>query len=871
MSTDLLDTVLARFADPHPEAEGQYMARCPVHDDATRSLSVGQGDKGVVVKCLAGCETRTVLEAVGLTFRDLFPPETRQRGKGHVAATYPYHDAEGALLFEVVRLEPKAFRQRRPDGAGGWVWSLKGVRRELYRLPQVLEAVRERRRVYVAEGEKDADRLAALGLVATTAPGGADKWARHYTEALAGAADVVVLPDNDEAGAKHAAKVCAELDGKADLVRVLELPGLPPKGDVSDWLAKGGTAEALELLADEARPWGVRAKADPKADKQIRGPLDAWEVLDGNLVQWRGSGANAAPHSMFRGTVEIARSRTLYTEDPDREGEWIEEEEITYRFRLRSGRVLERTVAGGREPFLDLLKFSALDEATDAMRSDERQRLHKWALERSPGAVRTGEVRAVGPHGDKGWLAPPGVRVRAGEVGTIKGVTVGPPGASAEFRRFRLDQIDAATFKRAARWIVDHLLACDHVGQAYTLPLLGAFQSAPLWHYLEPLRSWQRYVFFVQGPSGVGKSQVCRYFWSFWGAFVDAQGLTTWLSTSTYLEDLLHQAVGVPVFVSDWKRANFGPDAYRSAMSLIQAYADRSSRGRASRGTSKAERKKPPRCTWVIDGEDLPEGEQSTLGRLIVLEVEPRGETERCASASRATLDPAMVELLPGVTAQWIAWVQRHADRLADELLRAEEHLAGLVAHERGSTNRSRLVRAYAVQDLTVRAFLQFLDETAGLGGLHHLADRALEVHVAMADAQLGRVVGESAGEQFLAGLGALLQSGAVEVIKAHAHTGEIPFGEALNNAPRVGTYHGGNLTVWPDVVLPLVQQHLSRGGGRRIEFSSAAIRQQLEAQGALTPSRRRTPGHPDGKSRARTWTIPAALVGGEFDEGMFE
>ncbi len=174
--------------------------------------------------------------------------QPRQHAGRRIVANYPYRDEEGKLLFEVCRFEPKDFRQRAPDGTGGWRWSLKGVRRVLYRLPELVAAPTDAT-VFLVEGEKDADRLASLGLIATTCPGGANKWRPEYTEALSGR-KVVILPDNDLAGTEHAETVKERLTGTAAQIAVLALQGLPHKGDVSDWLDAGGTTERLSELAE---------------------------------------------------------------------------------------------------------------------------------------------------------------------------------------------------------------------------------------------------------------------------------------------------------------------------------------------------------------------------------------------------------------------------------------------------------------------------------------------------------------------------------------------------------------------------------------------------------------------------------------------
>ena len=122
-----------------------------------------------------------------------------------------------------------------------------------------MEALALERRVFIVEGEKDVESLARLGIVATCNPGGAGKWRDAYADQLAGA-EVVVLPDHDKAGRDHAEAVARSLAGKAARIRLLELPGLPDKGDVSDWFAQGGTVEAFNNLVEAAPEWTTARK-----------------------------------------------------------------------------------------------------------------------------------------------------------------------------------------------------------------------------------------------------------------------------------------------------------------------------------------------------------------------------------------------------------------------------------------------------------------------------------------------------------------------------------------------------------------------------------------------------------------------------------
>jgi hypothetical protein len=169
------------------------------------------------------------------------------------------------VLYEGVRYDPKDFAQRRPDGAGGYVWNLKGIERVLYRLPELLAANRDEL-VHVPEGEKDVDRLVRLGLVATTNPEGAGKWRDEYTATLKGL-HVAILQDNDEEGHKHAEKVARKLYGEAASVKVVVLPGLLEKGDVSDWLDAGNSVDELLRIVDEAPQWEPPSSAADTPDQ----------------------------------------------------------------------------------------------------------------------------------------------------------------------------------------------------------------------------------------------------------------------------------------------------------------------------------------------------------------------------------------------------------------------------------------------------------------------------------------------------------------------------------------------------------------------------------------------------------------------------
>lgn len=230
------------------------MCRCPAHDDRTPSLSWRISSSGkLLLSCMAGCTPQAILQAIGLNFRDLFPDGDNMSGQtiGKVIKTYEYRDEGNQLLYQVVRREPKDFGQRRPnplfdatlepgENNRPWIYSLDGVRRVPYRLPDLLRLLQRwpKHPVFIAEGEKDVDRLIGLNLIATTNPGGAgcfDKIAEQVAELVRGR-NVCILEDADAPGQKRSMTVANALRGVASRVKVLRFFDDQSGRDVSDWL-----------------------------------------------------------------------------------------------------------------------------------------------------------------------------------------------------------------------------------------------------------------------------------------------------------------------------------------------------------------------------------------------------------------------------------------------------------------------------------------------------------------------------------------------------------------------------------------------------------------------------------------------------------
>ena len=311
---DILRTV-GRHTQLKPSTNGEHVGLCPFHDDKNPSFFVnaekgsyhcfGCDAKGDVIRFVQRIESVDFPEALRRVADDAGMVVPQREGKpqrvngasasvnGHhnptdasqrpqasltpvepkpaskLIANYNYTDEHGVLLYQVLRYEPKTFRQRRPspDSSGDWTWSLGDVRRVLYRLPMVLAA----ETVYVVEGERDADALVGLGLVATTNAGGANQpWQRDWTQVLAGK-QVVILPDNDAPGLKRGDAITRELRGAAAEVLLVKVPS--PHKDVSDYLLDGNSLDGLESLVATERQRRQREYLDRK------GFLTAREII----------------------------------------------------------------------------------------------------------------------------------------------------------------------------------------------------------------------------------------------------------------------------------------------------------------------------------------------------------------------------------------------------------------------------------------------------------------------------------------------------------------------------------------------------------------------------------------------------------------
>jgi hypothetical protein len=246
-----------RVPDLKQARSDEWRGPCPVHEGERNSFAVNaeSGCWHCFSECDRGGSMIDLEMALGETdFKTAKAEVLRIIGRTwHTVATYIYTNESGEPIFRVIRRErgegagrEKAFHQER-NVRGRWVKGLDKVRRIPYRLHKLVNA----KHVLVVEGEKDCDTIRQkLKLVATTNPMGAGKWSSEYNRYFA-EKNVTIIADNDRAGHAHAVQVAEALLSVAASVRVLELPGVPEKGDVTDWVHAGGTGKKLQALVRE--------------------------------------------------------------------------------------------------------------------------------------------------------------------------------------------------------------------------------------------------------------------------------------------------------------------------------------------------------------------------------------------------------------------------------------------------------------------------------------------------------------------------------------------------------------------------------------------------------------------------------------------
>jgi hypothetical protein len=665
MSPSPLEIVLDELEIDREGGDGSYLCHCPSHDDGTASLSVDEGSDGqVLLNCHAGCSTESILDTIGLDWSDLFPDDADSSWKpwdGTEVESYTYHDADANPLFKVVRYEmrdrdhpaygqksflQKAYKPSDDDAdEDGYVFGRKGVTPVLYRLPRVLEAAESGERVYVVEGEKDVQTLENRNLTATCNPGGASKddpgkkWNEGMTEALDGAR-VVCLPDNDDPGRSFMEAIAEKLASTAASVKVLELPGLPYKGDVTDWIEdQGHDASDLQLLTEATDPFTPTTTGEP----------DAKEEAEHRAI------AESGTYSAHGGRIWYTGGRT---DKPVADFEAHISEEITLENGDRLYGIEGQTVHGRH--------FEVDVEASD-FESSRDLKAHIGAAAGAKAAVHASMSKHLAPSIK---LLSNGVeeKMRYRRTGwSPKGFLM--PGRDFEGVEIEVEGdmpyhwADGEADEGKAREALEGLI--EAIEPRATLPALAFLFTGPLVRG-DLRKRVKRYGFFVRGQTGTLKTSWTQAAMSLWGpGWIEDENLIKFgEGTTSNAAITLASAAHDAVFYLD----NFKPNTGRGGRDLvgfIHNVVEGGEKRRLNRNSQLQERR--DLRTWpIMTGEDLPDTDSAMLARMLSVEFPARDD-----AGWNDALDAAQThhEHLPLAMRTWIEWLEGEGADVAEEVM----------------------------------------------------------------------------------------------------------------------------------------------------------------------------------------------------------
>lgn len=907
---------------PHEPTKrnGETMCRCPAHADKKHSLSVKDGERGIVLHCFAGCQTAEILDRMGLKMADLFHEEEKGKtgtfggakraqhptagktvgkpsggngtgkpapesvearthtvpGKplGKLTAIYKYEDEAGKTLFEVCRYElmkdgakEKTFLQRffspeNPDAKrDGYVYKTSALRHPLYRLPEVIRTISDGKPVYVVEGEKDVETLRALGLCATTNPGGASKpgstikWTAEHTESLRGA-DVIILPDVDEVGMSDRARVAEQLLPVAKSVKLIDLRGgsaaLPEKGDITDYVELLGAEKAMEELRGliDAAP-----VLKPRVPTPMEEAAKAYEAIKGYCVKdgciskiVKGNAEDSPTYAKPLCTFfclpreEITQddgvtTNTMHVIDGwDRDGNplapqarvsnknyksmgWVSD---TWGFRANI--LPGQSVADTLRYVIAEVGAANARHVTEFTHSGWRRIGGKWAYLYQGGAI-----------------GADGVRVELGE----------------GLEDYRLDTLPEMPLLDAAGW--SHNLL-NTLGENISVPLLATVYLAPLREALAQTGSKPLFSVFLEGEQQSGKSVSAELAQYHFRAMSEVQFPASFYDTSNHVQSKAFKLKDSLLVVDDYHPTTSIQER-RTMDAMAQRLCRMKPRGRMNAdGTSRMEM--PPRCLSIMTGEQEPGITESGVSRLYVIEVEPKdvpkdeGLTAMQEQGKQGTLRAAM--------RGYIEWLAPQMDELPEKLGLRLKQLRAEAQRMLGESG-PRMSETVAYLLLGYEEMLKYMQSVGVVEYVEDEMTYAAKVIVANGSRQTRQSREERPSKLFLNTIGDLLTSRVAAIRNLEDR-------ETQANPVKgmVGYCDRNYYYLMPAMAYTMVCEQIRKAG---LEFPLAqkSLWHQMAVDGYLLPSVDGTTNTRnkliDKKAQRLLWIPRALLDGGELEE----
>lgn len=880
-STNMKSLILERldFADFYrkelPDLKNgrgdEATARCPFHKETDPSFSVNL--KSGLFNCFGCNEGGDVFTfyqkryncSFNAALKDLARmygvDQVQQKPKQKIIATYDYHDAEGKLIFQVVRFEPKGFCQRRPDGEGGWIWGLSAEeygRRQggrdwykvqdeqsytetrnfpactkvPYHLPEVFKA----QTVLIPEGEKDADNLACLGLpegwVVTTNPQGAGKWPEDFKKHFSGKS-VIILPDNDPAGRDHAQKVARNLHDVVASGKVVKLPGLPAKGDVSDWIKAGGTVEQLKILVEAAPEWIPQVQpadqnpTEPEGHRQEEGEPERIPWV-GHFYCVQGGRLSLAVYDGKKWEYKpLANFQARITEEVTRDDGLKRSKEFKITGSLDTGQPLLPVQIPAKE--YDSLNWVRREWGAAATVAPGRShgphlvnaiQAHSRGFKRRMVYAHTGwrEINGVWRYLHGGGAIGPGEMVEVDVGENLSNYRLPEPGGQ-EAAQASLRFLDIGPWE-----IMVPLLTC-----VYLVPFADLLKiDFSLWLY---------------GPTGGFKSTLAALALSHFGDFNRLTLPGSWFSTENSLEKLTFILKDSLVVIDDFIPASNPKEAHSmsaKAGRLIYQAGNRSSRGRLAPDLT-ARPNHFPRGLIISTGEILLPGQrQSATARYLGVELDPK----------KTPIDKARLTAAQREQAFYPQAMAAYLERLAPQLDDTQTEIKDLWAGYRTAFQSGAHMRIPEIQAWLAVGFEMFLRFQARMGVItedqaYEMFKQAWKVFEVLGEKHSRVIEGQRPTLKFLAILRELFYQGRVYVESATVAGAPPQAKETLGwegiepakNAELVGWAADGVLYLMPEMTIKVVHETIRRQG----DFLSLGKNDLLAAlarEGFIEPAR---------------------------------
>lgn len=832
------------LGEPKLSKKDHWIYYCPFHEDRnTPNLAVYHDGR---FKCFACGESGDILEFHKKKNNLFFPDTLKDLANKYaphlmtdglnIADEYDYKNEQGKVKYQVVRLEPKDFRQRVPDKNEGWKWGLNGTKPILYRLPELLSSSGA---VFIVEGEKDVDNLIGNGLTATCNPMGAGKWREGYNPHLKGRI-VVILEDNDQPGQKHGKKVAESLLGVAKSIKIIRFPELPKGGDLSDYLDKHLLDDLNDLIKNAPLFTGNYAEyfgENPStvthplnsscsdADKEVSGP---YEMNDRGII-WNKVlkyGPVSIPLTNFS-------ARIVAEVEEDDGAEVVRRFEIEAKLNGRTHKFPVKV-----SDFCSLgwtvreLGANAIISPGNTIKDHARCAIQMFS--------RNTDQRTIYTH--LGWR-----KIDGRWIYLNPGISIGPEGPISEIQvacgdtRLRDYSLPSPPKgEELINSIRDSLSFLDLAPPHITLPLLASVFRSVLGEV-----SQIDFSLFLVGPTGCQKTELTAMAQAHFGAGFHGKNLPgNWSTTANSLEKQAFTIKDAFFTVDDFAPSGTQSDVarlHREAGRLLRAQGNRAGRGRMRPdGTLRPERF--PRGLIVSSGEDIPKG-QSVRARCLILEVSP-------GDVSLEMLSKVQTKAAQGVFAQTIAafiqWLAPQMDTLRESAPQARIKLRDKASHSKHVHARTPDMVASLMWGWD--SFLRFAHESGVLTEVEReeLENDGWYCLTKAAQAQVSHLQNEDPASRFIELIHASLSSGMAHV--AEIHKGGVPENPTAWGWRAAATGNGEwqpmgtgigwvddeeNLYLQPDAAFAAVQR-LSKDQGTAITVGSKTMWKRLDEEGFI-------------------------------------